>query len=279
MGFKILALGGGGSKGYLHIGALKFLEEKYGNLQKKFTGGFYGCSIGSVFAIALAFGLNLEAIIRMSTMFSSLGNIVMDNLTVKGLESSIAKKGLFDLDTIQEFFAKMFDSEGINIRDKMIGDAPYPLFICSSNISRKKITVFKGQVPILQAMGASCCIPVLFCPKVINDNAYVDGGFLTDIILNYVPEQDRNKTLSISIIHDDPKIIPSKLEKMSTLNYLYGLYKVSCLYENKRNKCWNNLDLHHSLASGISDVGEKERNDMIAKGYDLTHSFFAKNSN
>ena len=71
MGFKILALGGGGSKGYLHIGALKLLEEKYGNLQKKFTGGFYGCSIGSIFAIALAFGLNVEAIIRMSAMFSS----------------------------------------------------------------------------------------------------------------------------------------------------------------------------------------------------------------
>ena len=161
----------------------------------------------------------------------------------------------------------------------MMSDAPYPLFICSSNISRKKITVFKGQVPILQAIGASCCIPVLFCPRVINDSAYVDGGFLTNVILDYVPEKDRAKTLSLSIIHDNPKITVSKLEKMSTLNYLYGLYKVSCLYESKRNNYWNNINLQHNLASGISDVGEKERNDMIAKGYELTDSFFAKNSN
>ena len=61
MKYKILALGGGGTKGILHIGALKVLEE-YGKLIELFSEGIYGCSIGSVFAIAIGFGLDSNAL-------------------------------------------------------------------------------------------------------------------------------------------------------------------------------------------------------------------------
>jgi len=276
MTFKILALGGGGTKGVLHIGALRYLEEKYGNLQEKFSGGFYGCSVGSVFAIGLAFGLTTDAMCRMVTMFSSFSEILVNKKSLSDLKNSVNKKGLFDLTVLEEFFAEMFNSEGINLRNKKISDSPYPLYICASNITKHVITVFKGDVPILSAAGASCCIPIIFCPKIINTNAYIDGGYFTNVIMNFIPAENRESTLSISIAHDNPRLTPSNLVKISSIKYLYALYVVSCLYEEKMNKLSNNIELNHNLPSGISDVGETERKEMISRGYELTSSFFAK---
>ena len=276
MTFKILALGGGGTKGVLHIGAVRFLEEKYGNLQEKFTGGFYGCSVGSIFAIGVAFGLNAEAMTRMAMRFSSFGGILLNDLSLDKLNNSVNNKGLFDLSALEEFIADAFDTEGINLRGKKISDAPRPLYICATNITTHVITVFKGDIPILSAMGASCCIPIMFCPKIINNSAYIDGGYFTDTIMNFVPVVDHSTTLSISIIHDNPKLTPANLPKISGIKYLYALYMVSCLYARKLNKLSNNIELHHNLASGISDVGETERAGMIIQGYELTRDFFAK---
>jgi predicted acylesterase/phospholipase RssA len=278
MTFKILALGGGGTKGILHIGAIKFLEEKYGNIQEHFTEGFYGCSIGSIFAIALAFGLKTEGLIRMAEKFSSFSEMLFNDLSIDKFKDSLTRKGLFDTALMCDFIAKMFDSEGIDLRGKNISDSHYPLFICAANLTKKTNTVFTGNVPILDAMAASCCIPLIFCPKIINDYAYIDGGYFTNIVLNFVPAEQRKETLSISIAHEDPKLSPSKIVKMSTVGYLYSLYMVSCLYEQKQNMSPNNIDLNHTLASGISDVGDKEREEMISRGYELTRSFFAKNA-
>lgn len=81
----------------------------------------------------------------------------------------------------------MLIEEGIDLKNKKISDAPYPLFICSSNLTRKTITVFKGDIPILDAISASACIPLIFYPKVINNCAYIDGGYLTNTMMNFIP--------------------------------------------------------------------------------------------
>ena len=199
-------------------------------------------------------------------------------MSMKKFNESLSKKGLFDPKCLEDFVSKMLNEEGIDLRGKKISDAPHPLYICSSNLTKKMITVFKGDVPILDAISASSCIPLIFYPKVINNCAYIDGGYLTNTILNFVPPDDRNQTLSLSIIHEDPKLSPSKICKMSSVSYLYALYTVSCLYERKMNVSPNNIELNHNLASGISDVGEKERNEMIERGYELTRTFYAKRS-
>jgi predicted acylesterase/phospholipase RssA len=278
MVFKILALGGGGSKGILHIGAIKFLEEKYGNVQKQFSGGFYGCSVGAIIATCLAFGMKAEVMERISCKFSSFSEILFEDMSIEKFSDSLTKKGLFDPKCLEDFFEKLFNEAGINLKGKKISDAPYPLYICSSNITKKIITVFKGDIPILEAISASSCLPLIFYPKVINNCAYVDGGYLTNIVMSFVPENERRDTLSISIVHEDPKLSPSKICKQSTIMYYYSLYMVSCFYERKLNKYSNNIELGHTLASGISDVGEKERNEMIARGYELTRAFYTERS-
>jgi NTE family protein len=274
MKYKILALGGGGSKGILHVGALKVLEEQ-GKLIELFSEGIYGCSIGAAYAIAIAFGLDCKALERMSAKFTSFTGIFFDGLTLTTLLNSINKKGVFEMDNISKVFLEMLDSEGINLRDKKISDSLIPLRICATNITKRNLAVFQGDFPVMQAFLASACIPLIFCPQEINGNLYIDGGYLTNIILDYIPPELKEKTLSISIIHDEPYLTPKNTLNMSHIEFLYNLYKISCIYERLKNPHKNNIDLSYILPSGISDVSPNQREEMILRGSELTRSFFS----
>jgi NTE family protein len=274
MKYKILALGGGGTKGILHIGALKVLEEQ-GKLIELFSEGIYGCSIGCVFAIAIGFGLDSKALERMSTKFTSFSGILFNDLTLNTLENSLNKKGLFEMSNLETFFIELFESEGINLRDKKISDSLIPLRICASNITKRNLTIFQDNFPVLKALRASCCIPILFCPQEINGSLYIDGGYLTNIILDYIPPEFKEKTLSISIIHDDPNLTPQNTLNMTHIEFLYNLYKISCIYERFKNPHKNNIDLNFKLPSGISDISETQRKEMILRGSELTRRFFS----
>ena len=56
------------------------------------------------------------------------------------------------------------------------------------------------------------------------------------------------------------------------------MYKSSCIYERKKTFHKNNINLRYELPSGISDVSEKQRNEMISRGEELTRRFFAQRS-
>ena len=60
--FYRLALGGGGAKGILHIGALQELS-KFQPLY--FQNGIYGSSIGSIIATYVAFGLPIDNMVPL----------------------------------------------------------------------------------------------------------------------------------------------------------------------------------------------------------------------
>jgi predicted acylesterase/phospholipase RssA len=258
----------------MHIGVLKELE-RYGSLQKQFFKGVYGCSVGAACAIGIAFGFDSDAMMRMASRFSTF-NGLFDTLSVKSLEESLLKKGLFSMDAIEHLFLDMFDSEGLDLRNKKLSDSQIPLFICSTNITKNVITVFKGDVPVLTALRASACIPFVFCPEIINQNLYIDGGYLTNTVLNFIPPEDRDITLSVSIVHEDPRFTPRNIKKMSPTEFSYGLYKLSCIYERKTNRVINNIELSYNLANGLSDVGKDDMEAMIAVGKESTRAFLAK---
>ena len=276
--FKILVLGGGGVKGIMHIGALEELENEVGPLHKHFTKGVYGCSVGSLFATALAFGLSVE---QMKKNYHKLGDfkkvIEMDKMTE--ISTILNKKGVFSMNKFEEVLIQLFNEFNIDIKSKKCCDALIPLYISASNLSKGTPTLFTGNIPVLKAIMASCCLPFIFQPQIINDNIYVDGGFITNILINLVPKEERDQCISISIIHSKEKIKASKLAKLSPLDYIYKLYKISCLYENAKNPYKNNINLSFDKGSGISDFTEDEKNEMILIGKTLCRRFITQCTN
>jgi predicted acylesterase/phospholipase RssA len=188
----------------------------------------------------------------------------------------IAKKGIFSMDYLETKLVSAFNSIQIPIEKKNIGDALIPLRIQASNISKGIPTIFQKNVPVVKAILASSCIPFVFRPQQINDSLYVDGGFLTNVLMTTIPEADHEKTLCFSIIHSDPYITPAKLKTMNPVDYAYKMYKTSCLYERKKTPFKNNLDLFYDKGNGLTSWTPVEQDEMVLVGRTLTQNFLTE---
>jgi len=270
--FRILALGGGGTKGFLEVGALELLEERVGPLHEHFTEGVYGCSIGSILGTAVAFGV---PVVKVRELFKQFPVSELFKLDMN-IGDIIAKKGIFSMDYLESKLISAFNSIQIPIEKKNIGDALVPLRIQASNISKGIPTIFQKNVPVVKAILASSCIPFVFRPQQINDSLYVDGGFLTNVLMTTIPEADHEKTLCFSIIHSDPYITPAKLKTMNPVDYAYKMYKTSCLYERKKTPIKNNLDLFYDKGNGLTSWTTVEQDEMILVGRTLTQNFLTE---
>lgn len=273
--FRILALGGGGIKGFLEIGALEELEERVGPLHEHFTEGIYGCSAGAFLAVAISFGLSVQQIKELTFKYFEL-NKWYGSLDVSKVQDMLSEKGIFDMSLAEKSTIEAFNAYGIPIEKKVLGDALIPLKIQASNITKGIPTIFQKNIPVLKAVLASACIPFLFRPQQINGSLYLDGGLLTSVLTSVIPEADRKKALTINIIHTQPEITIENWKKISIMDFVYKLYKTACLYEKQKTPVKNDLNLYYDKGSGISSFTQLEKEEMVLAGRTLTRNFLTE---
>lgn len=63
------------------------------------------------------------------------------------------------MDAFEVVVRRAFQQHGIDLSEARIADAPQPLHIVASNLTRSTPTVFQGNVRILDALKASCALP------------------------------------------------------------------------------------------------------------------------
>lgn len=151
-----LCLGGGGARGFAHLGALKAFEEE----------GFdfdlcVGTSVGSLVGAFYCSGLTASQLIDYA------GEIdVKDVKTGKLFFPS-------DPSAIGELFLKRMGNMHIE-------DLSKPFYCVAVDLVSGKEFVFdKGSVS--DAISASCAVPLIFKPVVIGERHLVDGGVLNNI--------------------------------------------------------------------------------------------------
>lgn len=217
--FRRLALGGGGMKGVLHIGALQELSKVQ---PLYFPDGVYGSSIGSAFATYIAFGLPVENMVPLVQKYLKVENIApIPNFTQ--VVESFSTKGIFTMDLVEKTIFEMFSEAGLDLRGKKLRDAKMPLHIVTSNISKRIPTILSGDVLVIDALKCSCCFPAIFKPQKLYGQYYVDGDIFSPCISNVVPMDD--STLVISLLKQKGTPIQTKnLEKISPIDFAGSLY-------------------------------------------------------
>jgi len=214
--FRALALGGGGVKGVLHVGALRELATRQ---PLEFPDGIYGCSVGAIIATYVAFRQPLDALIPYMQTHCSM-DAICPPFNISSLSRAFATKGLYTMDTFEQRMVELFQS--IPVRDLTIRDAPMPLYIVASNITKGAPEILPPNTPLLDALKASCCIPGMFRPHVIENSLFVDGVLLAPCITSMVAS---TQTLILSLSKQRRVLLtPSVLEDMSPVDYTMELY-------------------------------------------------------
>jgi NTE family protein len=151
-----IALSGGGARGISHLGVLKALDELGVHLDY-----ISGTSTGALVGALYSYGLSPEKILELiiSTRFFS------------SLRPAWTWTGLVNMDGLRDLIMKQIPEDSFDA-------LKIPLTITATNLTKGKADYFTAG-PLMPAVLASCCVPVLFNPVHVNGEVYVDGG-ITD---------------------------------------------------------------------------------------------------
>jgi NTE family protein len=177
MKYKVgIALGGGGARGFAHLGVLKALHEKgiYPEI-------FAGTSAGSIAGAFLASGIDPEDVFNLMHK-NKLGDYTKLHLPIDGLMS------------LEGMAAKLKK----HIKAENLEDLKYPLFISATNLNTGRLEYF-SQGEISMIVSASASIPVLFSPIKIGEHQYVDGGVFDNVPVNAIRSQCE-KVIAVNIM-------------------------------------------------------------------------------
>lgn len=269
--FKKLALGGGGVKGILHIGALRELS-KYQKLQ--FPEGVYGCSIGSVIATYVAFDLPMDdKVVDLTKKYLSM-NRITPKPTFQDLTNALSAKGVFHMREFDTAIIDMFKEVDIDIQRKKIGDAKMPLYIVASNVTKGVATVFSKDVPVLDAIRCSCCIPGFFKPQELYGQLYIDGGTFTPC-LNVLAEG----ALDLSLTKQRAsRITPQTIDSISPLDYMRDIYSMAVNQFLASHKTDLTIDLEYPGLTSDSDLDDFDVPDIVKTGESSMRRFLTSKS-
>jgi NTE family protein len=168
-----IVLGGGGTRGFAHLGVLKALEEK--GIK---PGILSGASAGSIAGALIADGKSPDEAFRL---FKDKG--FMSYTSVK-----FPRRGFFSLEGLGK---RLVDILSV----KNLEDLQIPFYVAVSNLNSGHAE-YLNSGPIARAVMASSAIPVMFTPVEMDGNYYADGGLVDN--LPSEPLRDKCDKLIIS---------------------------------------------------------------------------------
>lgn len=152
-----LALGGGGARGFAHIGAIKAFEE-YGLKFDYVCGTSAGSLVGAFYSAGYDYEKMFQVAKELDVSDIRTSKIVLVPSKSTGLENVI-KNELGDID---------------------IQDLPIPFSAVAVDIiSTEEVVITKGN--LAKAVAGSCAVPGVFQPVVFGDRHLCDGGLQNTI--------------------------------------------------------------------------------------------------
>lgn len=153
-----IALSGGSARGFAHIGVLKALNES--NIYPDIISG---TSMGSLVGVLYAAGKTPEEI----------QSLVKESPVIKMVKLAWGKNGMFEMDNIRKMLETEIGTDNFSALKK-------PFFVSVSNINKGKHEVISSG-SLYNYVLASCSVPVVFAPMLINGQTYIDGGLYDNL--------------------------------------------------------------------------------------------------
>jgi len=181
---RVLVLGGGGAKGFAHIGAIKALEE---------AGIEFDCLVGvSIGAVVGSFYVSGYSAGEMEKLALDLNTRKILYL----LSPVFPLHGIFSAKRLKEYLEK-------NLKVKTFEQTLLRFHTIAVDLTKGSIVVFK-EGPIIDGIIASMSIPGLFIPFYYKNHPLVDGGLVEYLPVNTVKKlYPKSKILAIDVLRQD----------------------------------------------------------------------------
>ncbi len=238
-----LALGGGGARGFSHIGVIKVLEKN--NIPVDFISG---TSMGAVIGSFYAASKDIKKVEKTAK--------VTDWKKIASLIDPTLKEGIIEGKKIYNFIKR-------ELGDVSFSSLSVPFSAVSTDLKTGKPVVFKKGKDVASAVRASISLPLIFKPVKIKEKFLADGGLSMPVPVEAVKEMGADIIVAVNL---DTNNFPNHYKKTSKL----GFYKIA---NNSINILRYNLAFYNSKDADIIvlpkldgfSIGDFHKADKIIK--------------
>lgn len=194
-----LALGGGGARGFAHIGVLRVLEA-----EGLWPDIVVGTSVGSLIGALVADGRNAAEVEHLAL------EVEKDDFFDYSPRSLLAG-GLARGERIEHFVTA-------HTRTQLIEDLPIRYAAVAVALRTGEATVF-DRGPLARAVRASCTIPGVFAPVEIDGVLYVDGGIVAPVPAEVARRLGAEVVLAVAL----PAAVPEECPRNPITVFLHAM--------------------------------------------------------
>ena len=171
-----LALGGGFSRGFAHLGVLQVLEQNHIPISY-----IAGTSVGSILGAAYASGAPLARIIATcrKIRFRDIGRW------------RVSRLGLASNHRLGDLIEQVFES-------KRFEDLRIPMAVVATDLANGEPVVFTHG-NLCEAIRASCAFPGLFEPVKIGTRCLADGGLVAQVPTRAARDLGAQHVIAVSV--------------------------------------------------------------------------------
>ena len=184
-----LALGGGFSRGFAHLGVLQVLEQNHIPISY-----IAGTSVGSILGAAYASGAPLARIIATcrKIRFRDIGRW------------RVSRLGLASNHRLGDLIEQVFES-------KRFEDLRIPMAVVATDLANGEPVVFTHG-NLCEAIRASCAFPGFFEPVKIGTRCLADGGLVAQVPTRAARDLGAQHVIAVSVgVEDGHRGAPSNI--------------------------------------------------------------------
>jgi len=219
-----LSLGGGGSRGYAHIGAIRALTEARIPIDM-----INGSSMGAIVGGAYALYMDLEEIINLVQKVVSNVNVRYFNIFRHSAETrpflrDWLTNAICDLSTLRSYIIS--HKRNTRALELIFGEHKFhevqiPFSCIAVNVLSGEIVIIK-EGKLVDGILASISIPGIFPPVQRGEHLLFDGAIIADIPVRELRQQGAEFIIAIKLVA--PRVFDYK-NGFDILNYIEALQK------------------------------------------------------
>lgn len=240
-----LALSGGGTRGFAHIGVIKAFQEEHIKFDCV-AGTSFGSLIGSLYCADVGTDIMIEGAKR------------------------ITRKELLSKIWINSDSANIARVANRLLIDKTFSDLSTPFAAVAVDlVSGEEIVLNKGNVA--KAVSASCAVPALFKPVEIDGMQLVDGGLLNNMPADVCRNMGAEVVIGVDLNHNRGKGTKSR-KLANTIIATWNITMKSTMYKGTMN---SDLVIEPEL-SEFNRTSLEHIEQMVEEGYRATKERMAE---
>jgi NTE family protein/lysophospholipid hydrolase len=197
-----LTLGGGGARGYAHIGVIKAMREL--GIPIDMVGG---TSMGGIISGQCGLDLDIDRMMQLNK------EIIATN-----------PFGDYTVPLMAMLASKRVDDAGLHaFKDHNVEDAWINCFCVSSNLTTAELLIHETG-PLARATRASGSLPGVLVPVVMGEHLLVDGGVINNLPADVMRARCSGKVIAVNVSPSEELKVPTDMQLPSSWDIFLSKY-------------------------------------------------------